>query len=89
MEITALLMAGEMALRLASVPATMPQKAPLRVAVGMAKADVIRAIGEPYNEGYSMYAGDYLSYRGNMCAEGTCQVWLKDGVHVSSTKGMK
>lgn len=89
MEITALLMAGEMALRLASAPATLPQATPPMVRVGMAKADVLRAIGEPYSSSYSMYAGDCLSYRGSMCADGTCQVWMKNGNKVTDLRGFK
>jgi hypothetical protein len=93
MELTALLMAAEMAINMANKAPSRPQAAPTAqtqgVSLGMAKADVIRAIGEPYTSGYSMYSGDYMSYRGSMCKEGTCQVWLRHGSHVTSLNGVK
>ena len=59
-----------------------------RVAIGMKKADVIRALGEPYSSSYNMYAGDCMSYRGDMCLEGSCQVWLNNG-RVEDVRGLK
>lgn len=60
----------------------------LGIAPGMTKTDAIKALGEPYSSGYRMYAGDYMSYRGDMCTEGSCQLWFKNG-RVDDIRGFK
>lgn len=59
-----------------------------RVTIGMSKESVLRAIGGPYETGYSMYAGVVWRYRGDVCAGGTCQVWFGgDETAVTALKG--